>query len=134
MAILSILIVLIVCVIPIAIIATIVSAIAKKNKDEKSNFENSMRSIYCYIVLIITLFAIVIGTIIVFRIGLDILLPEESTSTYSSSYEYEEIEKNENVVELLSTTSLVIACIPIFIKHNKLTKELRENKNVEKVG
>lgn len=131
MAILTILILLVICIIPVAIAAVIISAINKKNKPNSGNFETSIRNIYSYIVLIITLFAIVIGTIITFRIGLDILLPEESTNNYTSSYNNDKIDRNENIVEVLTTMSLVITCIPIFIYHNKLTKELRELKNSE---
>ena len=76
---------------------------------------------YTYIILIVTLVAIIAGTIIAFRIGLDIMLPEKST--YDYSYSSQEREHNENIIELFSTISLVITSIPVFIYHNKLAKK-----------
>ena len=131
MGVLIILIMLIAGIIPIAIVALIVYAIVKKSKESKGGFETAIRNIYCYIILIITLFAIVIGTIAVFRVGLDVLLPEESTSSYTSAYNNPEREKNEKIVEVFSTLSLVITCIPIFMYHNKITKEIREEQKKE---
>jgi len=115
---------LIACIIPIAIVVVIVSAIVKKSKESKSNFDEIIRSIYIYIILIVTLVAIVSGTIMTFRVGLDVLLPEKST--YQSSYTNDEMEKNENIIELFTTLSLVLSSIPVYLYHSKLTK--KENK------
>ena len=131
MMVVSIIIILLCLLLPIAIISIIVSAIVKRNKEEKSDFENTIRGIYSYSILILSLFAIIIGTIVTFRVGLDVILPEESTSSYSSSYNNDEKERNENIVECLTNMSIVISCIPIFIYHNKLTKKIRETKNIE---
>lgn len=125
----GVLIALVVCIIPIAIIALIITAIGKRNKEDKSYFEDVARNIYIYIILIGTLIAIIMGVIITFRIGLDVLLPEKSL--YESSYRDEEQDKNENIIELCTTFSLVIVVIPIFTYHNKLAKESRANKNKE---
>ena len=114
------------CVIPIGIISLIISAVVKKNKESKVSFEDSIRGIYVYIILIITLIAIIAGVIATLRIGLDVLLPEESL--YQSSYSSDEQEKNENIIELFTTLSLVISVTPVFIYHNKLAKKIKADK------
>lgn len=105
---------------PIAILILIISAFIKRNnKDDKGNFEETIRGMYIYIILIITLVVIISGIISIFKIGLDIILPEETQSQYS----YEKQEKNENIINLTTTLSLVVTSIPIFIYHNKLAKK-----------
>ena len=116
-------------ILPIAIIVLIVSAINKKSKESKSSFEDSIRNIYIYFILIITLIAIIIGVIATFRVGLDVLLPEESL--YESSYSNSTRQKNENIIELFTTLSLVISVTPIFRHHNNLAKQSRANKSSE---
>lgn len=119
------------CIIPIAVVVLIISAIVKKSKEDKSNFEEVIRNIYIYIILIITLVAIITGVIATFRIGLDVVLPEKST--YESSYSSQERIKNENIVELFTTIALVVSVTPVFIYHNKLAKKSRTTK-VEEVN
>jgi len=114
------------CIIPVGIISLIVSAVVKKNKESKSSFEDSIRSIYVYIILIITLIAIISGVIASFRIGLDVLLPEESL--YQNSYDNDQQEKNENIIELFTTLSLVVSVTPVFTYHNKLAKKIKADK------
>ena len=114
------------CIIPVGIISLIISAVVKKSKESKVSFEDSIRSIYVYIILIITLVAIISGVIASFRIGLDVLLPEESLS--QSSYSNDQLEKNENIVELFTTLSLVISVTPVFTYHNKLAKKMKADK------
>ena len=118
---------LIVCIVPIAVLVLIISAFMKRNKEEKSNFEETIRGIYVYIILIVTLITIISGVITAFRIGLDIALPEKSQSAYSS----EEQDRNENIIELATTISLVVTATPIFIYHNNLAKKSREIKTEE---
>lgn len=114
------------CIIPIGIISLIISAVVKKNKESKTSFEDSIRSIYVYIILIITLIAIITGVIATLRIGLDVLLPEESL--YQDSYSNDQQDKNENIIELFTTLSLVISVTPVFTYHNKLAKKIKAYK------
>lgn len=114
---------------PIAIVILIISAFIRKSKEDKIKFEEIVRNIYIYLILIITLVAIIAGVIAAFRIGLDIALPEKYVT--STSYNSQERERNENIVELLTTISIVITSVPIFIYHNKLAKEFRKNKSEE---
>lgn len=119
--------------IPIAIIVLIVQAIVKRNsKEDKKDFEEIIRGIYIYLILIITLVAIIAGVIITFRVGLDVVLPEKyiTSTTY---YNSQEREYNENVIELLTTISIVITSLPIFIYYNRLAKKDREIKKINDV-
>lgn len=118
------------CVLPIAIVVFIITAIVKRNKEDKNNFDETVRNIYVYIVLIVTLVAIIMGVITTFRIGLDVILPEKSVS--QSAYSNDEMDRNENIIECFTTISLVVSVIPVFVYHNKLAKETRKNK-VEEV-
>ena len=88
------LLILVVSILPIVIIALIIAAIIKKSRDTKSNFEDTIRNIYVYVILVITLICLIAGTIATFRLGLDVILPEESVYSYNS----DQIEKNENIV------------------------------------
>ena len=118
MVVVSVLIGLIACIVPVAILILIISAIVKRNKEDKGQFEETIRNVYVYIILIITLVTIIVGVINTFRIGLDVVLPEKTI--YENSYNSEERQKNENIIEFCTTMSLVIAVTPIFIYHNKL--------------
>ena len=130
MVVLGLLAVLISCIAPIAILVLIISAVVKRSKEDKGNFEESIRNVYVYIILIVTLVAIISGVIATFRIGLDVLLPEKTI--YQSSYSSEQMNKNENIIELFTTISLVISAIPIFIYHNKIAKKSRSIKVEER--
>lgn len=120
---------LIACIGPIAILVLIISAIVKRNKEDKGNFEESIRNVYVYIILIVTLVAIIAGVIATFRIGLDVVLPEKTIN--QSSYSSEARERNENIIELFTTISLVVSVTPIFIYHNKIAKKSRAIKAEE---
>ncbi len=129
MVVLGLLVGLIACIGPIAILVLIISAIVKRNKEDKGNFEESIRNVYVYIILIVTLVAIIAGVIATFRIGLDVVLPEKTIN--QSSYSSEERERNENIIELFTTISLVVSVTPIFIYHNNIAKKSRAIKAEE---
>ena len=82
-----------------------------------------------YIILIVTLVAIIAGVIATFRIGLDVVLPEKTIN--QSSYSSEARERNENIIELFTTIALVVSETPIFIYHNKMAKKSRAIKAEE---
>lgn len=130
MAILIIFLGLLMFIVPIAIIVLIVQAIAKRNKTKK-DFDNIMRSVYIYSILIITLIVIITGAISAFSVGLDVLLPEKDVS--GSLYNNQERELNINIVNLLTDIAAVVTCLPIFIYHNKLAKKDRNVKTKDNV-
>ena len=116
MAILIVLLGLLMFVVPIAIVVLIIQAIAKKSKDKKG-INDIMRNIYIYLILIITLVVIISGAISAFSIGLDVLLPEKQVN--DSSYNSQEREHNENIVEFLTFNyiSSIIFCSFLNIHH-----------------
>lgn len=116
-------------ILPIIIIVLIVVALSKKNKDNKTEFEESVRNVYTYIILISTLIAIVIGIIVTFRVGLDVVLPEKAINEKANYYE---LSKNENIVELLTNLTVVIVSIPIFLYYNGIAKKEKKYIKQEK--
>lgn len=131
MVILGLLIGFIAFIIPIAIIVLIISAIVKKGKENKDQFEESVRNIYIYTILIVTIISIIMGTIATLRVGLDVILPEEALT--NSTYNNEQQQKNENIIYLCTTLSLVISVTPVFIYHNKIAKKSRTDKTKETI-
>ena len=131
MVILGLLIGFIAFIIPIAIIVLIISAIVKKGKENKDQFEESVRNIYIYTILIVTIISIIMGTIATLRVGLDVILPEEALT--NSTYNNEQQQKNENIIYLCTTLSLVISVTPVFIYHNKIAKKSRTDKAKETI-
>lgn len=115
-------------VIPIALISMIITAASKKNKDDISNVEHSIRNIYLYTILIVLILLLIIGSIYAVRVGLDVLLPKKqyNSNSYYSLDSYDKISKNENIVNLFTSISLVLVSIPLFIKHSKLAKETKK--------
>lgn len=122
MAVLVILVLILIVALPIAVVAMIIGAVARKFKtgEDKPRFEETIRAIYVYIILIIALCAIFGGVISTFNYGLEILLPEKNTS---STYNYEQRDYNQNMVDLYTSISVVAVSVPIFIYHSKIAKK-----------
>lgn len=114
---------------PIIVVAMIVSAIVKKKNNEtnKSFFEDTIRAIYVYIVLICALCAIIGGVISTFNYGLDVFLPEEE---YEETELSKERERNENIVDLATNIAIIAVAVPVFVYHSKIAK--KANKDAEK--
>lgn len=116
-------------VLPVIVIIMIGVAIAKRSKSSEGassikQFENSMRSIFTYIVLICLLCTIIGGTIYLFNSGLNLALPENSSNDYIDYYDYSlRRERNSNIVGILTSCSMLISCIPLFVYFNKVAKE-----------
>lgn len=120
---------------PVVIVAMIVSAIIKKKNNEtnKNIFEDTIRAIYVYIVLICALCAMIGGVISTFNYGLDVFLPEEE---YEETELSRERERNENVVDLATNIAIFAVAVPVFVYHSKIAKkankEAEKSENVEK--
>lgn len=130
MYVITILIAMVIFIAPIAILAAIVSASVKKTNGNKSSFEHSVRNVYIYLILIISIIGIIFGSIATIRLGLDLILPEEPL--YSQTSNYREQEKNENIVEFFTLASVLISLIPVFTSHSKLAKSMNVNKKQSK--
>ena len=125
MAIISIFIFLLVLALPVVIITSIIMAVTKKNKEtdektEHSNFEKTIRSIYVYFVLICLLLAVIGGTLYFFDSAVDLLLPEKSNSDYY--YNSVARDKNVAIVGMITSASMLISTVPLFVYYSKVAK------------
>lgn len=136
----SLLLLLLFAIIPIAVVVMIIVAIIKRGKSADGSssiklFEKSIRSIYVYIVLICLLCTIIGGIIYLFNSGLDLLIPKKKNPEYydySYDYDYnyktesnlnnELRERNEKLVGVFTSSSMLISCVPLFVYYNKLAK------------
>ena len=116
-------IVLISVILPVAFLVMIILAASKKNREDIARAEHSLRNVYIYTLLIILLFTIIFCSIYAFRLGLDLLFPEEETYRYSYSYASPQYQRNVDLVNLFTQISMVIVAIPLFTKHSKLAKK-----------
>ena len=114
---------------PIAVLVAIISASVKKSNGAKSTFEHSIRNIYIYLILIVSIIGIILGSIVTLRLGLDLILPEEPL--YSQTDSSIKREKNADIVEFFTVASLFISLIPVFTHHSKLAKCININ-NISK--
>lgn len=115
-------IVLVLAVCPVTLISMVLTAAGKKNRDDTKNTEYSIRNIYVYTILLISLLAMIICSISALRTGLDIILPEKSTHNYYTS---QQVSRNDGIISFITSLSIVIVAIPVFIKHSRLASELK---------
>jgi multisubunit Na+/H+ antiporter MnhB subunit len=109
-------------IIPIAVIILIIVAVSRSRKNttnvEPESFEKIIRTIYLYLLLIILLFSIVFSVITAFSTAVDYFLPYESQSNYYNL-------TNQKLVEFITSVSLLVISLPLFIYHNRLVKKLK---------
>lgn len=119
---LGILVALLFCIIPVAVVIMIIVAISKSRRNntntESESFEKIIRTIYLYLLLIILLFSIVFSVITAFSTAVDCFLPYENQSNYYNL-------TNQKLVEFITSISLLVISLPLFIHHNRLVKKLK---------
>ncbi len=104
---------------PIIILVLIINAVKKNREEGKSeSFENVIRTIYLYILLIIFLCMIIVGIIGTVESLLDLYLPNA---------EFEEgvrglNDQNRLKIDIFTYISVFAVSIPMFIVHNKKVK------------
>lgn len=112
---------------PIIIIVLIINAVKKSKEEGKSeSFENVIKTIYLYILLIIFLCMIIVGIIGTVESFLDLYLPNA---------EFEEgvrglNDQNRLKIDIITYIAVFAVSMPMFIIHNKKVKmnKLDENK------
>lgn len=133
MAILAIICVILAIIIPIGIIALIIHLISKKNAnngEKKDNFERVIRTIYTYILVLAFLIASIASFISAVDSLADYLLPEEVSTSYDEDYDYRQKvlddrnDKNQMIVNMITSTATFVICVPMFVYHMNLTKNL----------
>lgn len=117
---------------PIAVIIFIVSAIVRsvrKDNTSEESFQNIIRTMYIYLVMIIFLLLFVGSTISLFDSCLELLLPETSQSVYNSSV----TATNRTIAEVTTNIAILCISIPMFLYYSALAKkEHKENKSTTK--
>lgn len=136
---------------PFLIAVIVISAVAKSKGKTYKDFILGARILFAYFFVIISLFAIVIGSIVSVNAMLNYYIPDSKINTenmnkinYSDDYyteeekiqiqEYSEYnlevqienEKSNFLKESLSTISFVIIAIPIFIYFSKVVKKHKD--------
>jgi hypothetical protein len=117
---------------PIAIIILLVSALirgVRKDKSEES-FNNVIRTMYVYIVMIIFLIMIVGSIIAIFDSTLDVLLPEVVDNSYDPYASTRTM--NRAIASLTSNAALFCISVPMFIYYSRLAR--KEHARVAKVA
>ncbi|MDF2865662.1 MAG: hypothetical protein K0R72_473 [Clostridia bacterium] len=107
---------------PIALIVFIISAIirsVRRDNNAEESFQDIIRTMYIYLVMIIFLMLFVGSTISLFNSCLELLLPE------SSQYEHISTVTSTNRTIADVTTNIAILCIsiPMFLYYSTLAKK-----------
>lgn len=129
--------------IPAAVLTLIVTAAINKEKGNGFvKFNQGVKAVYTYVIVIATLCIIIAGTITAVSSLLDYFLPESELETvedceykYSSTYCGEKVkelrvrnEKNAGITEFAASLALVVIATPLFVVHSKEAKKIREEK------
>lgn len=103
----------------VAVVTFIIVAIIRGVRKDTSgdNFQDIIRTMYIYIVMIVFLIMLVSSTIFVFRACMEILLPDVSQNL---------IQRNTNIADLTTNAVLLCISIPMFAYYSTLAK--KENK------
>lgn len=136
-------------IIPIAILVLIIVAAVRREKGfGVKSFEQTVKAGYVYIIVIVTLFMMISGTIFGISSLLDYFMPESEVEQTTNCKEYSDYddeslsekclesnnkqdvinEKNKGITNFAACFTLVIVSTPIFIAHSKMAKDLREEK------
>jgi len=91
------------------LLTVFIVAVFIKNKDEES-FEEKIRAIYMYTVIIVSLVMMVVGVISLFSSGLNLIFPDDFDNT------------NRTVVSMITSATVVFISLPLFMYHNKKVK------------
>jgi glucose uptake protein GlcU len=108
---------------PIALVIFLISAIirsVRKDKNEES-FQNIIRTMYVYLVMIILLIIVVTSIVVLFDSGLDILLPEVVSTTYDASAATRAL--NSDIATFTSNIAMLCISIPMFVYYSSLARK-----------
>lgn len=133
MAIFGVIAVILALIFPVGIIALIVYLVARKKsngEEKKDDFEKVIRTVYTYILVLAFLIASVGSFIAAVDTMADYLLPEEQYNKYDGDEDYRRIkleennDRNEMAVNMITNFATVAICVPMFVYHMNLTKNL----------
>jgi len=114
-----------VVILPIAVITFIIIAIVRSVKKDGSeeSFQDVIRTMYIYLIMIIFLVMFFTATISLFNSCMELLLPETVQNTYTSTF----ITNNRTIAEVTTNIAILCISIPMFIYYSALAK--KEHKN-----
>ncbi|MBE5822011.1 MAG: hypothetical protein E7311_05450 [Clostridiales bacterium] len=101
---------LLIIVVPIILVVLLVKFLSK----DKELFEIKIRHLYCYIVMLISLFINVYSLIYLISSLTDLLLPDPTLS---------EINYNTYYVDIITCLGALLVCIPVFFRHKNLIEK-----------
>lgn len=101
---------LLIIVIPIILIVLLIKFLSK----DKELFEIKIRQLYCYIVMLISLFINIYSIIYLISTITDLLLPDPTLSEINYNHYY------QNITTCLGT---LIICLPVFFGHKNLIEK-----------
>lgn len=107
---------------PIAVIVFIISAImrsVRKDNNTEESFQDIIRTMYIYLVMIIFLMLFVGSTISLFNSCLELLLPESSQYAYNSSV----TATNRTIADVTTNIAILCISIPMFLYYSTLAKK-----------
>lgn len=115
-----------VVILPLAIITFIVIAIVRSVKKENTeeNFQDVIRTMYIYLVMIIFLAMFSVATVSLFNSLLEIFLPETVQGVYDSTL----ATRNANIAELTTNITVLCISIPMFAYYSTLAKKEHTSK------
>ena len=114
---------------PIALVIFVVSAIVKSVRKDNANeesFQNIIRTMYIYIIMIIFLVLFVGATISLFDSSLQLLLPEKAQSAYESST----VVVNRTIADITTNIAILCISIPMFVYFSTLAKKEHKAKEI----
>lgn len=108
---------------PVAVIIFIISTLVRSVRKDKTeeNFQNIIRTMYVYIIMIIFLIMIVGSIISMFDSTLDVLLPEIVNNEYDVNSSTRTM--NRSIASLTSSATLFCISVPLFVYYSKLAKK-----------
>jgi|GEM_PF-3557760 len=114
---------------PIVIIIFIITAIirsVRKDPNEES-FQEIIRTMYIYVVMIIFLIFFVSGTVALFNSCLNLLLPETVQTAYNSTV----TANNRAIADITTNIAILCISIPMFIYYSTIAKKEHKKEEVK---
>lgn len=128
----------------IVIIMIIVALVKKKKEGENSeSFEQIIRTIYVYVILITLMITMVSSMIFAFNSAINYYIPDstvinnttKSYSSYSKNQALEKLieendlnnEKNQSLIDMATALTMVFVSAPMFMYYSKLAKKIKQD-------
>jgi len=119
---------------PIAIIAFLIIAITRGVRKDSSDesFQDVIRTMYVYIIMIIFLIIFFAATVSLFNSCLQILLPDTTQRTYDLGV----TNTNRTIADITTNVAMMCISIPMFVYFSNIAKKehIKGTTNISKVA